>query len=91
LTGKRLRSLFPGISMKCLKLIAEEMGFDETGEYTPSEINFLKKALQENTKLKSIIDELPFRSQLSIETKINSVEPNRRRSVFTSQVDELLY
>lgn len=91
LTGKQLKSLFPGISMKYLKLIAKEIGFDEAGEYTPAEVNFLKNALQENVKLKSIVDELPFRSQLSIETKINSIEPNRRRSVFTSQVDELLY
>lgn len=91
LTGKQLKSLFPGTSVKYLKLIAREIGFDESGEYTPGEVNFLKKALQENTKLKSIIGELPFRSQLSIETKINSIEPNRRRSVFTSQVDELLY
>lgn len=91
LTGKQLRSLFPGVCMKHLKSIAEEIGFDESGEFTAAEVNILKNALKGNTKLKAIMDELPFRNQLSIETKINEIEPDRRRTVFKSQVDELLY
>ncbi|CUM56704.1 unnamed protein product [Debaryomyces fabryi] len=91
LTRNQLRSLFPGVSMKHMKSVAKEIGFDESGEFTAAEVNFLKSALKGNTKLKAIMDELPFRGQLSIETKINEIEPDRRRTVFTSQVDELLY
>lgn len=91
LTRKQLLSLFPGTSIKHLKSIACEIGFDEGNDYTLPELKSLKNALTENIQLKSIVEELPFRSQLSIEKKINEIDPDRRRSVFTNKVDELVY
>lgn len=88
-TKSLLQLSFPAINIEQLKKIFQSQGLNE--KYSTGETKYLKKALLDNASLASIVEELPFRSQISIEKNIAELDPNRRRSTFSSQIDELTY
>lgn len=91
LTLSALEDAFPGADIKKLKQIAINLGFDELSDLTPGESELLKEYADTSVDIRSITEDFPFRSLIYVEKKLVDIDHNRRRTVFESKVDELVY